>query len=106
MITVVTKENQAAIPVELMHEFNIKPGTRLDWSKDQDGNLRVKPLPSQDDKAIQRTPGIGRDWEETASLLLGDKTGRVFGAMRGKAVVSSAFFEELPEDELRAWESE
>jgi prevent-host-death family protein len=31
-------------------------------------------------------------------------TGRVFGAMRGKAIVSTEFFDELPEEELRAWE--
>ncbi|MGH8475222.1 MAG: type II toxin-antitoxin system Phd/YefM family antitoxin [Methylococcales bacterium] len=29
---------------------------------------------------------------------------RRFGAMRGKATVSNAFFEPLPEDELREWE--
>ena len=30
--------------------------------------------------------------------------GRRFGAMRGKAQVTEAFFEPLPEDELAAWE--
>jgi prevent-host-death family protein len=29
---------------------------------------------------------------------------RRFGAMRGKARVGAAFFEPLPEDELRRWE--
>jgi prevent-host-death family protein len=29
---------------------------------------------------------------------------RRFGAMRGKARVDAAFFEPLPEDELRRWE--
>lgn len=29
---------------------------------------------------------------------------RRFGALRGKATVTDAFFEPLPEDELRAWE--
>lgn len=29
---------------------------------------------------------------------------RQFGAMRGKAVVTDAFFEELPDAELTAWE--
>ncbi len=32
------------------------------------------------------------------------KRGRQFGAMKGKAVVSDAFFEPLPEQELAAWE--
>lgn len=30
---------------------------------------------------------------------------RRFGAMKGKAKVSPAFFEPLPDDELAAWES-
>ncbi|MGZ8219886.1 type II toxin-antitoxin system Phd/YefM family antitoxin [Methylomagnum sp.] len=30
--------------------------------------------------------------------------GRQFGAMRGRATVGEAFFEPLPDDELRAWE--
>lgn len=30
---------------------------------------------------------------------------RAFGAMKGRASVTEAFFEPLPEDELRAWES-
>lgn len=29
---------------------------------------------------------------------------RLFGAMRGEARVEAAFFEPLPEDELKAWE--
>ena len=33
------------------------------------------------------------------------KRGRMFGAMRGKAVVDGAFFDPLPEKELAAWES-
>jgi antitoxin (DNA-binding transcriptional repressor) of toxin-antitoxin stability system len=31
--------------------------------------------------------------------------GRRFGAMQGRATVTDAFFEPLPEEELRAWES-
>jgi prevent-host-death family protein len=30
--------------------------------------------------------------------------GRCFGAMKGRARVDEAFFDPLPEDELRAWE--
>ncbi len=30
--------------------------------------------------------------------------GRRFGAMKGRARVDDAFFEPLPEDELKAWE--
>ncbi len=32
------------------------------------------------------------------------KRGRVFGAMRGKARVTDAFFEPLPPEELEAWQ--
>jgi prevent-host-death family protein len=31
-------------------------------------------------------------------------TGRVFGAMRGRATVTDAFFEPLPAEELDAWQ--
>jgi antitoxin (DNA-binding transcriptional repressor) of toxin-antitoxin stability system len=37
-------------------------------------------------------------------LSVGGK-GRQFGAMRGRATAGEAFFEPLPEDELRGWES-
>ena len=32
--------------------------------------------------------------------------GRKFGAMRGRATVTDAFFEPLPEDELELWKGE
>ena len=32
------------------------------------------------------------------------RAGRKFGAMRGKAPVTDAFFKPLPEDELERWE--
>ena len=49
MITTVTGKNQVTIPAELARELNIKAGTQLDWSKDEDGTLRVRPLPSRPD---------------------------------------------------------
>jgi antitoxin (DNA-binding transcriptional repressor) of toxin-antitoxin stability system len=36
--------------------------------------------------------------------LIQPERARQFGAMRGKATVTDAFFEPLPEDELHAWE--
>ena len=33
-----------------------------------------------------------------------DPVGRRFGAMRGRAKVTAAFFEPLPDDELDSWE--
>lgn len=38
--------------------------------------------------------------------LRGAGQARRFGAMRGHAVVGAEFFEPLPDEELRAWESE
>lgn len=36
--------------------------------------------------------------------LVSAAKGRRFGALRGRATVTEAFFEPLPEEELRAWE--
>ncbi len=61
MITTVTGKNQVTIPAELARECNIKAGTQLDWSRDDDGTLRVKLLPSRGELA-RRLAGIGREW--------------------------------------------
>ncbi|MGE5203519.1 MAG: type II toxin-antitoxin system Phd/YefM family antitoxin [Acidobacteriota bacterium] len=49
---------------------------------------------------------IARDKTPVAKLvpILAPHPKRRFGAMRGKAEVDAAFFEPLPEDELRRWE--
>jgi AbrB family looped-hinge helix DNA binding protein len=61
MITTVTGKNQVTIPAELARAFNIKAGTRLEWTPEADGALRVKPLPSRGELA-RRLAGIGRPW--------------------------------------------
>lgn len=61
MITTVTGKNQVTIPAELARELNIKAGTQPDWSKGEDGTLRVKPLPSRGELA-RCLAGIGRPW--------------------------------------------
>jgi AbrB family looped-hinge helix DNA binding protein len=61
MITTVTGKNQVTIPAELARALNIKAGTRLEWTPEADGVLRVKPLPSRGDLA-RRLAGIGRPW--------------------------------------------
>lgn len=49
---------------------------------------------------------IARGRTPVARLVaVGTRQGRVFGAMRGKARIDNRFFEPLPEEELRAWES-
>ncbi len=49
---------------------------------------------------------IARGKEPVARLvpIKSQKTGRVFGAMRGRAKVDRRFFEPLPDEELDAWE--
>jgi len=49
---------------------------------------------------------IARDKTPVAKLvpIRRPASRRQFGAMRGKAGVDAAFFEPLPEDELKAWE--
>lgn len=37
-------------------------------------------------------------------VALAETQGRRFGAMRGQAQVTEAFFDPLPEEELQAWE--
>jgi antitoxin (DNA-binding transcriptional repressor) of toxin-antitoxin stability system len=50
---------------------------------------------------------IAKGSEPVAKLvpLTAEPKGRAFGAMKGRATVDDAFFEPLPEEELRAWES-
>ena len=61
MITTVTGKNQVTIPAELARECNIRAGTQLDWSRDEDGSLHAKPLPSRGELA-RRLAGVGREW--------------------------------------------
>ena len=71
MITTVTGKNQVTIPAELARELGIKAGTQLDWSKDDDGTLRVKPLPSRGEMA-RRLAGIGQSWLKPGDELVAD----------------------------------
>ena len=59
MTTTVTESNQVSIPSDIAREFNIRPGTRLEWGKAGDGVISVKPLPSRGDLARQLL-GAGR----------------------------------------------
>lgn len=71
MITTVTGKNQVTIPAELARECNIKAGTQLDWSKDDDGTLRVKPLPSRGERA-RGLAGVGRQWLKSGDDPIAD----------------------------------
>ncbi|CDH45047.1 AbrB/MazE/SpoVT family DNA-binding domain-containing protein [Candidatus Contendibacter odensensis] len=59
LITTVAEKNQVALPAELAHALNIKPGTQLEWIQEQGGVLRVKLLPSRGELA-DRLQGLGR----------------------------------------------
>lgn len=61
MITTVTGKNQITIPAKLARKLNIKPGTRLDWSIDEEGKLIAKLMPRRGEMARQAA-GIGKKW--------------------------------------------
>jgi AbrB family looped-hinge helix DNA binding protein len=59
VITTVTGKNQITIPAQLARELDIAPGTRLDWTKGDDGSLIVKIIPNRAELA-RRLAGRGR----------------------------------------------
>jgi AbrB family looped-hinge helix DNA binding protein len=61
MTTTVTESNQVSIPPEIARDFDIHPGTRLEWAKSDEGTILVKPLPSRGALARQLM-GTGRRW--------------------------------------------
>ena len=61
MTTTVTEGNQVSIPPEIAREFEIRPGTRLEWVKGREGVILVKPLPNRGELARQ-LKGAGRRW--------------------------------------------
>jgi AbrB family looped-hinge helix DNA binding protein len=61
MTTIVTQSNQVSIPPEIAREFDIHPGTRLEWTKTGEGSIVVKPLPSRGE-AARLLMGAGKRW--------------------------------------------
>jgi AbrB family looped-hinge helix DNA binding protein len=61
MITTITGKNQITIPSRLVRQLNLEPGTRLDWSIDEEGRLVAQPLPNRHELA-RKVAGIGRRW--------------------------------------------
>ena len=59
MTTTVTESNQVSIPPDIVREFGIRPGMRLEWEKLGGGVIGVKPLPSRGELARQLL-GAGR----------------------------------------------
>ncbi len=64
MTTTVTESNQVSIPPEIASEFDIRPGTQLEWLKSEEGGILVKPVPNRGDLARQLM-GAGKRWLKT-----------------------------------------
>jgi AbrB family looped-hinge helix DNA binding protein len=71
MTTIVTDSNQVSIPAEIVRDFDIHPGTRLEWAKTGEGAITVTPLPSRGDLARQLL-GAGRRWLKPGADPVGD----------------------------------
>jgi AbrB family looped-hinge helix DNA binding protein len=71
MTTTVTESNQVSIPPEIARDFDIHPGTRLEWAKADEGTILVKPLPSRGELARQLM-GAGKRWLKPGADLIGD----------------------------------
>ena len=51
MPTTVTESNLVSIPPDIAREFDIHPGTPLDWAKASEGVIAVTPLPGRGELA-------------------------------------------------------
>ena len=71
MTTTVTESNQVSIPPEIARDFDIHPGTQLEWTKAGEGTILVKPLPSRGELARQLM-GAGRRWLKPGADPIGD----------------------------------
>ena len=61
MTTTVTESNQVSIPPDIAREFDIHPGTQLEWANGGEGIISVRPLPGGGELARQLL-GAGRRW--------------------------------------------
>lgn len=59
MTTIVNESNQVSIPPDIAREFDIHPGTQLEWTKGNDGVITLKPLLQRGELARQLM-GAGR----------------------------------------------
>jgi len=71
MTTTVTESNQVSIPPDIAREFDIHPGTRLEWAKAGEGAIIVKPFPSRGESARQLM-GAGKRWLKPGADPVGD----------------------------------
>ncbi|MGO8700685.1 MAG: AbrB/MazE/SpoVT family DNA-binding domain-containing protein [Limisphaerales bacterium] len=71
MTTIVTESNQVSIPPEIVRDFDIHPGTHLEWAKSSEGTILVKPLPNRG-KLAAELMGAGRRWLKPSADPVGD----------------------------------
>lgn len=71
MTTTVSETNSVSIPPEIAREFDIHPGTRLEWTKSPAGTITVKPLPARAQLARQLM-GAGRRWVKPGTDPIAD----------------------------------
>ncbi len=71
MTTTVSESNQVSIPPDIAREFDIHPGTKLEWAKGGDGLITVKPLLRRGELARQLM-GAGRRWLNPGADPIGD----------------------------------
>jgi AbrB family looped-hinge helix DNA binding protein len=71
MTTTVTESNQVSIPPEIARDFDIHPGTRLEWAKADEGRILITPLPARGELARQLM-GAGRRWLKPGVDPIGD----------------------------------
>jgi AbrB family looped-hinge helix DNA binding protein len=71
MTTTVTESNQVSIPPEIARDFDIHPGTQLEWANAGEGTILVKPLPNRGNLARQLM-GAGRRWLKPGADPVGD----------------------------------
>ncbi|MBI2927456.1 MAG: AbrB/MazE/SpoVT family DNA-binding domain-containing protein [Verrucomicrobia bacterium] len=71
MTTTVTESNQVSIPPDIAREFDIQPGTKLEWAKGGDGPITLKPVLKRGELARQLL-GAGRRWLRAGADPIGD----------------------------------
>jgi AbrB family looped-hinge helix DNA binding protein len=71
MTTTVTESNQVSIPPDIAREFDIHPGTQLEWAKAGEGVISVTPVTSRGERARQLL-GAGRRWLKSGADPSGD----------------------------------
>lgn len=60
-----------SIPPDILREFNIHPGSRLEWGRTGEGAIIVKLLPSRGEMARQLM-GAGKRWLKPGVDPIGD----------------------------------